>query len=91
MSREENLEYVLGFYSPDPSAWERPDELPRWAAVEYDDHKQSWIAFCETQEEALDYFYTDEGGWQPVAVVDLETGQAYSVEVTCKLGKETTL
>lgn len=90
MSREENLERLLGFYSPDPSAWERPSELPRWAAVEYRG-KEYWIAFEEDEEAALAFFITDEGGWLPAVLYDLDSGQAYEVDVVCKRGEETAL
>jgi hypothetical protein len=91
VTREESLEHLLGFYSPDPSVWERPDELPRWAAAENDGRKNHWIAFFDTEEEALAYFGYQDGGWMPGALVDLDTGQAYDVVVTCTRGKEMSL
>jgi hypothetical protein len=90
MGREESLETLLGFHSPDPSTWERPEVLPRWAAVEYRG-KEYWIAFFDDEEEALDSFVTDEGGWLPAYLIDLDSGQPYEVEIKCTRGKETTL
>lgn len=92
MSREENLERLLGFHSPDPSTWERPDELPRWAAVERDGFwEQAWIAFFDTLEEARGYFFSGEGPWFPALLYDLDTGQAFEVEVKAEVGKEVVL
>jgi hypothetical protein len=92
MPRQENLEFLLGFRHPDPSVWEVPEDLPRWAAVECDGFgEDGWIAFFDTQEEATAYFFSGEGNWFPVCVYDLDTGQAYSVKIECKIGEEMTL
>lgn len=91
-TRNENLDHLLGFRSPDPSAWERPEVLPRWAAVESDGFgKEDWIAFFDTQKEAVDYFFSGEGDWFPAFIYDLDEGRAYNVKVTCEVGEETAL
>lgn len=93
-ARDETLEYILEFHHPDPGAWEPtiPDELPRWAAVETNGFgEEAWIAFCETRDDAIAYFFSGEGNWFPACVVDLDTGQAYSVKIGCEIGEEVTL
>lgn len=91
-TRDENLDHLLGFRQPDPSAWCVPEALPRWAAVESDGFgEQSWIAFFETQEEAIDYFFSGEGDWFPAFIYDLDEARAYKVNVTCEVGEEVPL
>lgn len=73
---------LLQDYSKDMDrGWKRPRELERFALVQRDDvTKKHWISTHETPDDVAAWCDEDDSGFEPVRVVDLETGDEYEVE-----------
>lgn len=90
------LQAVLFQYGDPDSACQLPEtaddadfgDIPQFVMVERDGYHDSWYDFGENAEELCEGAACDDSEYEPMLVVDLDTGEARNVQVAYSVAPE---